>query len=239
MPDDKLLKVKTLGLEVECGYDSDTIPRRDWEVRYPHLHFGTDGSVVVNGYDEPSAEIKNYGTPAQMFEWLDELYNKVGIGVNSTCGLHTHLRFENMDAALAICSSMSFWKDFRRRYVSKFRDNELYRQRLRNHYCMYTQEFPVAKILNQLERHSGKSSERYTAINLNAYQLYGTIEFRILPYQRDSETAISNLKWLIDTVEEIGNSYSEAGKTLFEDYMVIASLQERTEIEESYEIGVY
>jgi hypothetical protein len=91
-------------------------------------------------------------------------------------------------------------RKFTRAYAKKFAGNEKYMSRLHNRYC--TGNITPKQIITQLDNHS-KNSARYHSINLNSYNLYGTIEIRILPYASTATELIKSIEWVIDTVSKM------------------------------------
>jgi hypothetical protein len=91
--------VRYVGLEIECFYPSHDYPSdllREWENQSfgtaPHL--GDDGSITR----PPRHYTAEFATPPLAPDELDEFFtlwkefeNKMGLGVNASCGVHIHV----------------------------------------------------------------------------------------------------------------------------------------------------
>ena len=124
-----------------------------------------------------------------------------GFTQNDTCGNHVHIKVN--DKIMGLFSYFKFFKTFEKEYV-KFAlsrlDSDKYLERLSNSYCRsFYSELTIKRQLTEYK----KSSARYTMINLNSYNLHGTIEFRVLPHFDSYREAKESILWLYNTVKKI------------------------------------
>jgi Putative amidoligase enzyme. len=208
--------IKSVGIELEGGINGDeykTIKQALIKMQViERFSFGEDGSVYVSGKDYKSIELKYYDDDLGRFLKVIKLVFNSGFKQNNTCGNHLHFVFSDNEKALSIFSFSSVWKLFREEY-KKLADEMMrlfgnkysnikqkYLDRLENKYCKG--KYNINAVIQQITCKS-KDWYRYRMINLNSYNIHGTIEFRILPYFYDSEEAKTAITWLIKTVDKI------------------------------------
>jgi len=200
--------IRSVGVEVEGGIDlkdkkylEEFLEKKGVISNYS---VGSDGSVQVYSKEFPDAEIKFWDdNKERFFEVIRVIYSVVK--QNNTCGNHLHFKFLDNLKMLSILSYREVWKYFISEYI-KFAESfdekkkQKYLSRLENKYCIakYNENVVISQLLSKT-----KCSERYRAINLNSYNVHGTIEIRILPYFENVEEAIKSICWLIDIMDKL------------------------------------
>jgi hypothetical protein len=107
-------------------------------------------------------------------------------------------------------------------YKLKFAGNQKYIGRIRNRYC--SGAFNKKSMINICRGGWGK---RYSAVNLSSLaEKQNTIEFRIFPYQSDSDEAKATVDWLIKTITKITEAKINLGKAGIEYYDRIGELSD-------------
>lgn len=217
--------IVSIGLELEGGI---TMSHEKAVLRkFNRAESGRDNSVDV---DLPTrakysndAELKYWSTSFERIEqFIDKVFSDGRMfKQNGSCGNHVHFRFNDMDKAVAIFSYSSTRRKFAKAY-EKFAEKMDYKymSRMHNGYC--STSISDYKAIDQLETKDGKAHERYTAINLNSFWLYGTIEIRILPHMENAKEYLDAVKWLVATMEALYNEAVEG--SLENDELKIASM---------------
>lgn len=172
----KYKNIKSVGIELEGGgsialFDS-------LEGKFQNLDISYDGSVRVNGCERGDREVKIWNENiGKVFEMVEYCY-KNGFQQNDTCGNHVHIKVSNEIVGLLST------EDFFNRFIEWYKTcpnlkGKKFQNRLN---CRWsTATWSLANVLEALSSNH-KTSARYRAINCNAFPLYGTIEFRILPH---------------------------------------------------------
>ena len=199
--------VHSYGVELEGGIPDPSIDELERWCRErgvaSRFEVGSDGSVHVGrpwwysgGYWVDDVEIR-FWSEVDRIELLLEfiaLAYKLGLTQNETCGNHVHVRLRD-DHVMSLLFSESFVKYFQRAYAlyakrrrEKYGDK--YLARMENSYCSFYRrpEFPEALWAYQ--------QTRYRAVNFQAIDKHGTIEFRIFPHCKGAEEYFENIAWL-------------------------------------------
>jgi len=201
--------IQSVGIELEGGINNDDLKKvYNWLERNKlkkYFSEGPDGSI--SGLDaDIYIELKfwqNLKDIDNLFEFLKIVYNN-GFVTNRSCGFHVHLRLKNIEH-WKIFSYRRFFREFVREYKKSFKSDK-YLQRLTNEYCKAIwREKDIKEQINN----TYKVSARYRAINLNAVNLYETVEIRIMPYQSTANEAIKSLKWIIKTTHKLFRKYNK------------------------------
>lgn len=200
--------IVSLGLELEGGVTQnhlDAICRK-----FKRAEHESDGSVNVEWETRAElitdAEIKYWSTSMlrlrQFVRYV--FHDRFMFRQNNSCGNHIHVRFKDMKKAVAVFSYEPTRKKFARAYkrFATQRDAK-YLYRLNNRFC--SPRTSDDDVIDQIETKDGKSHSRYHAINLNSANLYGTIEFRIMPHMRDADELLDAINWLVKTVDKLLN----------------------------------
>lgn len=199
-----MTQIKSVGVELECGINEDgENDLYEWVKEHgnpDNFELGGDGSVCVDDFDNCSCEIKYYSRDIEhMYKFLDVAFKYVK--QNSTCGNHIHVRFAKPREALALFGYREAFNMFKNRYVKAFGESGKYHARLRNRYCngvSYNEDLAYDQIASDYRRES-----RYRMINLNSFNIHGTIEFRILPYFSGAEEAKEAIGKLLVIIDEV------------------------------------
>jgi hypothetical protein len=210
--------IESVGIELECGIN-DSQQNELYEFvcenlvadNYKEQH---DGSVHVNGYTHGDIELTYWdGDMDRFYMFIKEAFRHVG--QNSSCGNHLHVRFTKPKEALAVFSYKRTYDKLKKGYLKAFGEigedadykertrASKYASRIRNTYCKgeYNEDSAVAQISSM-----DKCCSRYNMVNLNAYNLWKTIEFRVLPYFNDGVEAVSSIKKYLKLVEDVYKS---------------------------------
>ncbi|RLD10697.1 MAG: hypothetical protein DRI44_05385 [Chlamydiae bacterium] len=199
--------IASLGVEAEGGINEEGLDEvieglEKKNLRY-YFQIHYDGSVSVPDKDYTDREFNFYNSNLKNIRFFLKLLFNAGFEANSTCGFHIHARIT--DNLPKLFSYEYFYNKFLELYKSRYKFNEKYLRRLRNSYCRA--EYDEYKICKQLESRD-KCHERYTAVNLNALNVHGTLEFRIFPYQESVLEAMSTIKFVINAVEKLASPVS-------------------------------
>lgn len=175
-----------IGCEVECYILRSRIVKVKALCTSNKWKFSDDGSISTPNYSKyQSAEIKvGIYKLSEIDKMIDEVKKLLLlVSVNRSCGLHVHISFAN---------TADYYKLLTWKYVNDFQNlikanfttgDELERLNPngRGHFCrLYQNESEFLSITSDQLRSTGKSY-RYNSVNFNAYNLYGTIEYRIFP----------------------------------------------------------
>lgn len=194
-------RVISIGVELEGGMNEGELDLFMEEFLNDGLHLErkTDASVSVRGKDIQDLELTMwvYRKDLPKLEYaLRKLY-EYGFKVNESCGLHVHLRFEDMNKAFAYFSYQIVQDMFVRKYRERFGSNRRYRERLNNLFCKT--DYDLVAIVRSKFRAFG---DRHKFINLKSVVKHNTIEFRCFPAGLDAMEVMEDIYWLLDTVEE-------------------------------------
>jgi hypothetical protein len=192
--------INSIGCEIECGYNEPTgayLQDKKWnDDLFNNLEMASDGSINVRGCSHPQAELRYWNNNLTDFLKVIKMIYAKGIKVNTSCGLHIHIKLKNKDKYLGFWSYKEKYDKFIKEYKDKFATSRRYMNRLHNHYC--TAQYNARRIADQLK---GDDCERYNAINLSAYKEHKTIEFRIFPAQKDFEEFEDTILWFVKTID--------------------------------------
>lgn|SRR3990167_1832025 len=195
--------VESIGCELEGGTDSAWAELTLSKYRTAELNH--DGSVSVDEFDFDDAEITFWSKSKREFkQFIKEIFNGEFLQ-NSTCGNHIHLRFKNLDKAIAVFSMPHVQKMFLdeyRKFAATRKRRSRYLSRLTNSYC--SGEVQERVIINQLTE-PYRDDSRYRAINLNCVQETNTIEFRVFPHVESAREYLEMVGWLCELVDELMN----------------------------------
>lgn len=205
--------IASVGVELEGGITqnhANAVQRK-----YNKTELENDGSVDVRlktrARTISDAELKYWSTSTKRMEKFITYVFHDGkmFGQNETCGNHVHVKFNDMDKAVAIFSYkparekfLQEYREFAQRQNIKFATRK-YTKRLDNDYC--SARINDTDAILQIQDRGFKSRSRYRAINLNSFSIHGTIEFRILPHMSSHKEFMEALNWLIKTVDSIMN----------------------------------
>jgi len=193
-------KIVSIGVELEGGMDY--ADKRKVATAYgsnDRFEMKNDGSVHVHQKEDSNMEMTYWSTKTKdVFDFIGFCYAN-GFETDDSCGLHVHVRFSDMESAVAMLSLPKPQQLFIRLFKDKFGDNPKYMNRLTNNYCKarYNENAVVAQITRE--------AARYHAVNLAAYGKHGTVEFRLLPRAKTGTEAVSAIRWLLNTVTKILN----------------------------------
>jgi len=212
--------VKSVGVEVECG-----VPRRRdlqklwrWAEEMgvvERVSVGSDGSVYVGNCDMTSVEIRFWVETERwwlMKEFMVVLWRRLHIQQNRTCGNHVHL---NIPEFYPILTYPEFIVYFERNYFNSFNSSK-YRQRLDSNYSrgyFLDGEGTQVVTLDVLEEEIVRQCsglDRYRSVNFwPLMRDPATVEFRIMPYATSAREHLSQITFVIRTVEEFIRSCTE------------------------------
>jgi hypothetical protein len=198
----------SVGVEVECGIEKDEDYQRLWnwvretEVVAERFEGGSDGSVCVEGCDWRSLELR-FWCEVERWELMEEvlrfLWEEVRIKQNSTCGNHIHLRIH--DEYLPLLIYPQFVSYFQRSYLlfSLRQSNPLkYYERRRGSYSAFYRGDIETQVIQQYRG----NGTRYRAVNYSSlHEWQRTIEFRIMPHATNFEEHMSQILFVLQTVE--------------------------------------
>lgn len=205
----------SIGVEVECGINS-----KHWrkvKAAFPNAVMDSDLSVRMSDFDYSDAEILFHTSDLEkMKNFIEMIFSDPEqMEQDSGCGNHVHIRFKNMDKAVALFSfrgARELFKVSYEAYARVQRNSQKYLSRMENGYCKT--DYPENQTITQLKDNS-KSGARYTAFNLNSFNTHDTVEFRILPFVESAEEYIRNLDWLLKIAEKIyGMNFPVVNKTI-------------------------
>jgi hypothetical protein len=196
------------GCEIECYYKYDDDDKVRELCRNNNWKLGEDGSVSTSLSDSKTAEIKVgvYDFEKIPYTEIAKLFKLVH--VNSSCGLHFHLSFENPTI---------YYKLFSWKFVEKFQKELLSilksareKERVNGSYCSYYRgENEFEDVANNQIEANFKTGSRYKAVNFNAYNLYGTFEFRIFAATNTLVKFKRYIKFLFKQINEYTNQVNK------------------------------
>lgn len=183
----QLANIKSLGLELEGGYCSSCVnPIFAKYIDDLHLEDGVDYTVVVHfqcskhplAKVDYHAEIRVWAERKdlpKLFSFVDELFASGGFKQNRTCGNHIHIMFTDYDMWKNF-SNRKTWDAFVEAYKQGFKGIK-FKARLKNLWCAAVWDDRTI------------SGYKYRMINFHSIEKNSTLEFRILPWFKDSEEA--------------------------------------------------
>lgn len=195
-----------IGVEIECIVKSDKIEtvrriaeRKGWE-------WSGDGSIREYDYaTETSIEFKSKPYKVDeldaFFDDVKEIYEYAR--VNDSCGLHMHLSFENISNYYKLLC-WKFVDSFQKSYETEFTSAVEVERKTKSYSKFFNGESDFsAKVRHQLRygKHDMKPQSRYQCINFNAYNRYGTVEFRIFAAANGITKFKNYVKFLLGNVE--------------------------------------
>lgn len=194
-------KIVSVGVELEGGIDfSDLNKIKHQYAANDNFEAKSDGSVHVSGKQMDDLEMTFWDNDIKkVFDFITFCYDN-GFVTDSSCGLHVHVKFANMNEAVAMFSLPKPQNEFVKKFKEKFAERPKYLNRVTNHYCRarYNEKHVIVQL--QEER------ARYHAVNLASVGKHGTIEFRILPRAETGREAVASIRWLLKTAEGIVNT---------------------------------
>lgn len=212
-------QIESIGIELEGGLNSNELTEvLDYVKSYKiekQYDRNTDPSVRVYDKELSNTEIKFWNKNVDEFFDFVEYCFDIGLKQNSSCGNHIHIKFKEIEKAVSVFSFKPAWDEFINKYkefAENHEDSEKYLKRLNSQWSKSKRN--EKKLIGQLKANSKHMCSRYTAINLNAYNLFKTIEFRILPYFKNFDEAENTITWLIETVNEIMNKYTTVAQKI-------------------------
>jgi hypothetical protein len=200
--------IVSVGVEVECGIRTDEHYRclQDWVNEHAEVadrfEMGSDGSVYISDCIHRSLELR-YWTYVEKFEWMErllwQLWNIVKIVQNETCGNHVHLVVR--DEYLPLLVYPQFVKYFQQVYLlfsARQTNPSKYYARTRGSYSSFYRGNIEAQVIQQ---YRGGGS-RYRVINYHSLSEWQrTLEIRIMPYAESFGEHLSQILFVLRTVE--------------------------------------
>lgn len=195
----KINFISGIGYEMECLVPEDFY----YDIK-DEYEASTDYSIQIeDGYER--IELKFFYFTCDIkyfFKDMKKIWEKYKVKQNKSCGNHFHISFSDKAMYYKFLFPET-QKLFVSSYVSYF-GKEKYLDRLENKYSKFT--FKTSTIYSitrkQLEE-TYKSEHRYFAINMNSFNKFKTIEFRIFPFAENVWELFEQLKFLIRFLEEI------------------------------------
>jgi hypothetical protein len=190
--------IKSLGVELEGGIDRDKlrnvkrwIRKNDFEENFINK---CDGSVSVHDRELSGAELCFWHENIDKVKAFLKVCYDNGFLTNSTCGFHVHLKAQNTREMVELFSFKKIQDLFLQEYKKYMEnmspeDRSKYQRRLTNSYCKA--QYNESNVISALKN---GNSDRYRAINLNAFRSHRTMEIRLLPYQKDYAEAANSLE---------------------------------------------
>lgn len=174
------------------------------ELRNKQWQLGDDGSVRRNITDEEAARYQSIEiTSPKIFgndgfkeiETVCKAWNEVGSMVNNSCGFHVHISAynytkEDLRRLLLVWAKIENIVFY---LVSPSRRNNRFAKLLRK-----DSEFSSWVLSSEIARH-----DRYKAVNLNPYNLYNTVEFRIHQGTTNPEKVIFWVVFCLKLMEKV------------------------------------
>lgn len=212
-----MVAISSIGVELEGGLNTGALVLFTHYCADKPVHLNTtrDGSVHVSGVDQRDLEFTMWVKMqdlSQLISAVEYLYDWCQFKTDISCGLHVHMKFDEMEKAVSIISFKKFQNRFIREYKKKYKENSKYLGRLTNRYCKHTR-YEEGTVSCQLAS-TFKNSSRYRAINLGAYKLHGTVEFRLLPAAATVAEFLNSIGWIMRTVEKCLQRYEKKGVKL-------------------------
>lgn len=169
-----------IGIEVECIVKNNKVAELRNICHTNQWNFGSDGSI--RNYSYPSETGVEFTIGPYSLDDIPNMLNKLEealklVKVNSSCGLHFHLSFNNIAVYYKLLN-WNFVSLFQQKIVSKFK-SRLEQGRLNNNFCKFYTSESDFKTQTTIQLDSFCKNNRYFAVNYNSYNLHKTIEFRI------------------------------------------------------------
>lgn len=199
-------EIKSLGIEFEGSFkNKETLQVIKNTFNYPErFEIKSDGSVHV--YHDTNkisnGEVTFYSTSKrEIIDFLDKMFRIGNAKTNSSCGLHVHVLFNDMDKWIKLLSNRGFQTAFFKEYLKEFGLISKYKFRLTSRWCK--RRYDENNIINGINRTN--FGTRYKAINFQALIRHGTIEFRLFPYQEDFVEAQNTINWFVNTLTKLAH----------------------------------
>lgn len=208
--------ITSLGIELEGGISKEGVPKLAAYVSKNRLldrfQFGTDGTATAPKAWQAGLEFRCWDTMDnklnKLFSLIEYMFNECDYSQGIGCGTHIHMRYADLDMAVAIIGTETFNEKFIADYTHDFKDVNKYINRLNNNYCKPTYvEDNVLDALNYAfsykeRRINPDNPGRYAAINLRSLnEEQKTVEYRIMPHMDNAKEMISATEWLCKEVE--------------------------------------
>jgi hypothetical protein len=188
--DDMPKRWKKIGVELEGGWEKYESSLRTMAGRFG-ANFHYDGSVSTGATTSAEISTKPYERLGSLLNCVDALYPDE---VNSSCGMHVHVSFDELDYGHLMSERFYFyfllrWEAWGKRL--NIRSSEFWsRLRGENQYCK--REW---KSVEQVTLR-GRDGVRYAHLNF-CYSLHGTVECRLLPMFKDKTIAAKAIQELL------------------------------------------
>ncbi len=205
-------RIVSAGIELEGGMNQIDLARLEDHVLAMGLsenyQRGRENYLDVRGKSLGNLELRLWSDNfSAVTDFLRYAYDECGFATNAKCGMHVHLKFEDMPSTVSFFSSKKVQERFREEYKRKFGDDPKYLARLSNIQCRGDNIFMGVEGFVGHTSPNGVGYCEKSTINLAAYRKLGTIEFRILPNQSTGKEAVESLNWLVSTVEKVYGSF--------------------------------
>jgi len=210
IPNEKTLEFRRLCIDngLDLGSDGSVCHS------FHYYHAYTRVSNSLKAISEKRFNSRNYDTceirgrgfvfPFDRIEEFYTLINKIfdlGFRVNSSCGCHIHLSFENMKDYYKLMK-WNFIETFQEKLKDLFK-TKYEKLRLFAYYSkLYTSQLEFENAIQNQTYEEGKANTRYYSVNFNSFPLYRTIEFRIFPSTCNIEKLKKYCSFLLNIVEE-------------------------------------
>ena len=227
--------IKSIGVELECGVPTAKQAAYEAEMKSRFGdHFEKDSDATAGGGNPSTYEQEmEYKYWSENWEDIEEFlklsFNKYKIETSPTykvrgvehsnhtnSGMHMHFRTNPdmipMKEAVALASYEPFQKEFIDEYKAEYRNKPKYYNRINNSWSK--SKYDEDEVREQLEYTSIHHSSRYHAVNLNAYNLHGNLEIRILPQADSAEEAITALHTQVKMLDKVFKKNKELGEEL-------------------------
>jgi hypothetical protein len=146
------------------------------------------------------------GAVGDALRQLTTLYPEV---TSRAAGLHVHMSFLEKTSVTLLCSDgfFQYWKTRWEAWGTKHNVQGAFWERLRNEnqYCRPNNlgtDYKAKDIIQNVQRDG-----RYKAINFQAFETHGTVEFRLLPMFQKGNLAVNAVETLVDIVETYLQTY--------------------------------
>jgi hypothetical protein len=200
-----------LGYELECGVQADRARDEYGDTDYKTsaalakrigYKIGFDGSIHCDMSNVSDVELKSKVYQVSNLKRVFADFDRMSVRVketNRTMGLHIHVSFSD-HKFYDYLRTYHFVKLFQEAYKNKFRTKRE-RGRIHNDYCAFCN----SNLTFSREQRRG-CGNRHRAINFEAIQEHGTIEFRIFPATHKSSKFKTYVNFLTDFIYHYINS---------------------------------
>jgi hypothetical protein len=151
------------------------------------------------------------GSVGEALRQLTALYPDV---TSRAAGMHVHMSFKEKTSISLLCSDKFFkyWQDRWEAWGTKNNVKGVFWERLRNEnqYCRPTAMSDYGNDSNK-KLVSANAGGRYKAINFQAFDQHGTVEFRLLPMFQKGNLSVLAVENLVDIVETFLQNYDFSG----------------------------